>query len=113
MKKVNAQNKGKSWIANLPVSAAGVLLVLTLLATTSDAAVQSVNASKIAATLQQELTPLLTGPVAGPTVIIPARPAPRSPFQPPSWIPNPPTPPGPPAVPPAPTWVPPTGARKR
>lgn len=108
--KMMDSKKRRSWTR----TAAGALLVLALLATISDAAVASGNVAGTAISLQQGLTSMMTG--AAPVmrvVTVPARPAPRSPFQPPTWIPTIPSPPSPPMPPAAPTWVPAPGARVR
>jgi len=107
-------NRQKKRSSRLRLSVAGALTVLALLATVSDAAVVGSTGAATAMTLQQAVSPLLNG--VGPVprvVVVPAKPAPRSPFQPPSWIPTVPTPPAPPTPPGRPTWVPSGPARMR
>lgn len=81
-----------------------VLLTLALSAGASRAATPAASVASLAVHLQQAVTPVFAGPVVitGPGVIIPAVPTPRSPFQPPTWVPSTPPWPTPTVVPPAP-----------
>jgi len=77
-----------------------VLLTLALSAGASHAAAPAASALSLAVHLQQAVTPTFAGPIVivGPGVIVPSAPTPRSPFQPPQWVPS--TPPWPrPAAP--------------
>jgi len=74
----------KGWVL-----AAAALLVVVLVTTASDAAVLQASTAGLTIHLQQVMTPVLVGPVAfGPRVLVPTRPTPRSPFQPPTWVPS-------------------------
>ena len=88
--------------------AAGSLVTVVLLATAGDAATPGAGAARLAVGVQQTVAPALAGLIPpGPRVVVPARPTPRSPFRPPTWIPSkPPWVPGrPPLVPAGPPWA--------
>jgi len=69
---------------------AGLLLV-AVLATTSDAATPGTSAAGLAISVQQSVAPVLSGPIVvrlpSKPVVVPTPPAPRSPCKPPSWVP--------------------------
>lgn len=88
MKQVFSKVKKSSRMTWL-VLLAGTLLV-AVLAATSAAALPGAGSAGLAISVQQGVTPVFSGigPAAGPGVIVPVRPSPRSPFQPPSWLPG-------------------------
>lgn len=71
-------------------SVAILLLVLALSAGAAHAAPGAMNAGTLAINVQQSVAAVFAGPIAmgNSRVIIPARPTPRSPFQPPTWLPS-------------------------
>lgn len=92
------------WLVGAAVSLLGLILV----ATPGEAATFGTGSAGLAISMQQAVTPILAGPVAfGPRVVVPARPIPRSPCTPPTWVPGkPPWVPGkPPVIPPKPPWA--------
>jgi len=97
------QLRHRTWIGG-PAVLAGALLVSVLLVTPGDAAPGSSSAVSVLTTLAVEkaMGTSMAGPFLprGP-VFIPRKPTPRSPYQPPSWVPGP-----PPWAPGRPPWVP-------
>lgn len=93
--------------AGLMKSAAGLLLVLTVLATVTDAAAPGTSMAGLAITVQQSVASAAANVVVvnGGGVVIPSPPQPRSPFQPPVFVPVVPVRPTPVVTPPKPTWL--------
>lgn len=98
--KVKKSSGGKGLL-----SAVGLLLALTVLASVSDAASPGATTAGLAIGMQKAMTLVLVGPPASAGgVIVPPKPVARSPFQPPVWTPpTPPTPPGRPSA--RPVWA--------